>query len=281
MRFVTFKQGRQIFWGVLEEGGIYYSAKLMSVFPTLHSVIENYDSINFFQEINQYISRNEVEILAPFRPKKNIMCIGKNYREHALEMTGNDESQIPLDPVIFTKSPSAVIGPNDEIDAHEMETNQLDYEGELAVIIGKEGKNISRENAHDYIFGYTILNDLTARDLQKKHQQFFRGKSLDTFAPFGPAIVTKDQIRDDQNLNLKTYVNDELRQQSNTSHMIFSIGELIETLSDGMTLEPGDVIATGTPSGVGKGFNPPKFLQVNDRIRIEIENIGVLENTVS
>ncbi|MDV2582816.1 fumarylacetoacetate hydrolase family protein [Alkalibacillus haloalkaliphilus] len=280
MRFITFKFKNQTFWGVQEEDGVYYSDKLVNIFPTLFSVIENYGGINFFQEINQYVPLHEVEIVAPFRPNKNIMCIGKNYREHALEMTGNDESQVPTAPVIFTKSPSAIIGPNAMIDAHEMDTSQLDYEGELAVVIGKPGKNISREDALDYVFGYTILNDITARDLQKKHQQFFRGKSLDTFAPFGPAVVTQDRVGNVQNLDIKTYVNDELRQHSNTSQMIFSVGELIETLSDGMTLQAGDVIATGTPSGVGKGFDPPKFLKPDDRIRIEIEDVGVLENIV-
>ncbi|WP_188206740.1 fumarylacetoacetate hydrolase family protein [Alkalibacillus aidingensis] len=280
MRFVTFKHNRQTYWGIEEEEGIYYSAKLVSVFPTLLSMIENSSGIDFFKEINQFIQHSEAKILAPFIPRKNIMCIGKNYRDHALEMTGNDEGQVPKSPVIFTKSPSAVIGPNEAIDAHEMETGQLDYEGELAVIIGKRGKNISREDALDYVFGYTIFNDVTARDLQKKHQQFFRGKSLDTFGPFGPSVLTKDEVKDPQSLSIQTFVNGELRQSSNTAHMIFPIDQLIETLSDGMTLEPGDVIATGTPSGVGKGFNPPKFLKSGDRVRIEIDEIGVLENDV-
>ncbi|MDQ0159684.1 fumarylacetoacetate hydrolase family protein [Alkalibacillus salilacus] len=280
MRFVSFEYNQQHLWGIEADDGIYYSEKLLSIFPTLDAVIENYDELNINEEINQHISRHDVTLIAPFRPKKNIMCIGKNYREHALEMTNQDVSQIPDHPVIFTKSPGAVIGPNTPVDAHQQTTSQLDYEGELAVVIGKQGKNIAEADALDYVFGYTLLNDITARDLQKKHQQFFRGKSLDTFAPFGPSIVTPDEIDDVHNLALQTYVNDELRQDGHTSQMIFDVRHLIATLSDGMTLEPGDIIATGTPSGVGKGFNPPKFLNPGDAVRIEIEQIGQLVNSI-
>lgn len=280
MKFVSFKLNRVPHWGVVNGDTIHYSDKLMTHFPTLLSVIENYSFIDFKKHLTKVVNFDDVEILPPFLPRKNVMCIGKNYREHALEMTGNDESAVPTTPVIFTKSPTSVIGHGDFIEAHEGVTSELDYEGELAVIIGKEGRNISRENALDYIFGYTILNDVTARDLQKEHKQFFRGKSLDTFCPFGPVIVTSDEIDDVQSLSIKTYINEELRQDGNTKDMLFPVAELIEVLSNGMTLKPGDIIATGTPSGVGKGFNPPKFLKSGDVIRIEVEGIGRLVNRV-
>ncbi|GEL77741.1 fumarylacetoacetate hydrolase family protein [Tenuibacillus multivorans] len=280
MKLLTFKQHNHIYWGVKKDEKIYYSEQLISYFPTLLSVIENINYMNLEQDLNRYVNLDEVQLLPPYIPNKNIMCIGKNYREHAMEMTKNDPKSVPEHPVIFTKSPSTVVGHGDMIESHSNVTEQIDYEGELAVIIGKRGRNIKRQEALDYIFGYTILNDVTARDLQKRHQQFYRGKSLDTFAPMGPFVVTRDDISDVQSLSVKTYVNDELRQDGNTTDMIFPVDQLVEALSQGMTLEPGDIIATGTPSGVGKGFNPPKFLRSGDRVRIEVEGIGELENKV-
>ncbi|KIL77619.1 fumarylacetoacetate hydrolase family protein [Bacillus badius] len=225
------------------------------------------------------VSAAEVEWLAPIpRPAKNVMCIGKNYRDHAIEMGG--EESIPKDLMVFTKAPTAVIAANEPIPAYEGLTDALDYEGELGVIIGKKGKGISREEALDYIFGYTIINDVTARDLQKRHKQFFIGKSLDGTCPMGPWIVSKDEIADPHCLDIETKVNGEVRQQSNTKHFIFPIDEIISTLSKGMTLEPGDVIATGTPAGVGQGMNPPGLLKSGDTIDINIEQIGTLSNKV-
>lgn len=210
--------------------------------------------------------------------KKNIFCIGKNYREHALEMGG--EESVPSNLIVFTKAPTTVIGHQDNIPSHKEITNALDYEGELAVIIGKKGKNITKESAMEHIFGYTILNDVTARDLQAKHQQFFLGKSLDGTCPLGPWIVHRSQISDPRLLIIETRVNGELRQKAFIGDMLFSIEEIIETISRGMTLEPGDIIATGTSSGVGKGFQPPKYLKPGDCIEISIEGIGVLRNSV-
>lgn len=225
------------------------------------------------------VSSAEVEWLAPIpRPAKNVMCIGKNYRDHAIEMGG--EESIPKDLMVFTKAPTAVIAANEPIPAYEGLTDALDYEGELGVIIGKKGKGISREEALDYIFGYTIINDVTARDLQKRHKQFFIGKSLDGTCPMGPWIVSKDEIADPHCLDIETKVNGEVRQQSNTKHFIFPIDEIISTLSKGMTLEPGDVIATGTPAGVGQGMNPPGLLKAGETIDINIEQIGTLSNKV-
>jgi 2-keto-4-pentenoate hydratase/2-oxohepta-3-ene-1,7-dioic acid hydratase in catechol pathway len=225
------------------------------------------------------IPLDSVELLSPIpRPEKNIFCIGKNYAEHAIEM--GSAADIPEHPMVFTKAPTTVVGHNSTVLSHSEITDQLDYEGELAVVIGKQGRGISREEALDYVFGYTILNDITARDIQDKHKQFFLGKSLDTSCPIGPWIIHHSWIENPNNLNIQTYVNGELRQDSNTSNFIFDIQELISVLSKGMTLEPGDIIATGTPAGVGKGFKPPKYLKSGDIIKIDIEKIGSLQNTI-
>jgi 2-keto-4-pentenoate hydratase/2-oxohepta-3-ene-1,7-dioic acid hydratase in catechol pathway len=226
-----------------------------------------------------HIPLESVELLAPIpKPEKNIFCIGKNYAEHAIEM--GSAADIPEHVMVFTKAPTTVVGHNVEVLSHFEITDQLDYEGELAVVIGKQGRAISREEALDYVFGYTILNDITARDIQSKHKQFFLGKSLDTSCPIGPWIVLHSAIENPNNLNIQTYVNGELRQNSNTSNFIFDIQEIISVLSKGMTLEPGDIIATGTPAGVGKGFKPPKYLKSGDIIKIDIEKIGSLQNKI-
>lgn len=228
-----------------------------------------------------------VTVLAPItHPRRNIFCVGKNYHEHAAEFSksGFDSSAkegelAPDFPVVFTKPASTVIGPGAVIPSHPDVTSQLDYEAEFAVVIGKAGRGIKKADAFDHIFGYTIVNDFTARDLQKKHRQWFIGKSLDGFCPMGPYLVTNDEV-DAQNLDIKCWVNGELRQNSNTSLLIFDIPTIIETLSAGMTLQPGDVIATGTPAGVGIGFNPPKWVKPGDQIKIEVQGLGVLENSV-
>ena len=230
---------------------------------------------------------NGATVLAPItQPRRNIFCVGKNYHEHAAEFSksGFDSSAkegelAPDFPVVFTKPASTVIGPGDAIPSHPEVTSQLDYEAEFAVVIGKAERGNKKANAFDHIFGYTIVNDFTARDLQKKHRQWFIGKSLDGFCPMGPYLVTNDEV-DAQNLDIKCWVNGELRQNSNTSLLIFDIPTIIETLSAGMTLQPGDVIATGTPAGVGIGFNPPKWLKTGDTIKIEVQGLGVLENAV-
>ncbi|PLR78879.1 hypothetical protein CU633_03560 [Bacillus sp. V3-13] len=226
-----------------------------------------------------YIPIDQVKLLAPIpRPAKNIFCVGKNYAEHAIEMGSKED--IPEHVMVFTKAPTTVIGPQDVILKHEHVTNELDYEGELAVIIGKTGKGIRKEDALDYVFGYTVLNDITARDLQARHKQFFIGKSLDGSCPVGPWIVHASALPNPNQLFIQTKVNGELRQNSNTENFIFPVEEIISVLSRGMTLEPGDIIATGTPAGVGKGFRPPRFLQPGDVIEIEIEGIGALVNKV-
>lgn len=230
---------------------------------------------------------NAAKVLAPIgQPRRNIFCIGKNYHEHAAEFakSGFDSSALkgevaPEAPVIFTKPASTVIGPGDKVPSHAGVTQQLDYEAELAVIIGKKGKGITKENAFDHVWGYTIVNDFTARDLQKLHRQWFLGKSLDGFCPMGPYLVSADEVAAD-GMTLRCWINDELRQDAKTSDLIFDIPAIIASISAGIELQPGDVIATGTPAGVGIGFNPPRFLKSGDRMRIEISGLGVLENEV-
>lgn len=226
---------------------------------------------------------DQVQLLAPIpRPAKNIFCIGKNYAEHAMEFdqTADPSIAIPQYPVIFTKAPTTVIGPGAGIKSHSLISKALDYEVELAVIIGKRCSYIKPEEAMDYVFGYTILNDITARDLQKQHLQWFRGKSLDTSAPMGPCIVHKSVIPNPDNLTVSLQVNGETRQHASTADFIFSIPTLISTLSQGITLEAGDIISTGTPAGVGAARKPPQFLQPGDTLELTISNIGTLINTV-
>ena len=226
---------------------------------------------------------DQVRLLAPIpRPAKNIFCIGKNYAEHAMEFekTADPSIAIPQYPVIFTKAPTTVIGPGAGIKCHSLITRALDYEVELAVIIGKQGSYIKPEEAMDYVFGYTILNDITARDLQKQHLQWFRGKSLDTSAPMGPCLVHKSEISHPDKLTVSLKVNGETRQHASTADFLFSIPTLISTLSQGITLEAGDIISTGTPAGVGAARKPPQFLQPGDRLELTISTIGTLINTV-
>lgn len=219
---------------------------------------------------------SDIEWLSPIpRTPKNIICIGKNYDKHAKEM---GVEAAPSDLVVFTKSPTTIAADHQVLPIHADKSDFLDYEGELAVVIGKKGKNIPERLAYDYIFGYTIANDVTARDLQTRHQQYFLGKSLEASCPMGPYVVTKDEIPNPQNLTVVTKVNGEVRQNGNTDEMMFPIDRIISILSHHVTLEPGDVILTGTPAGVGKGFNPPKRLNAGDEVKISIEGIGTLTN---
>lgn len=221
-------------------------------------------------------------LLAPIpRPAKNVFCVGRNYADHIAEdNTARDlATEKPKYPQFFTKPPTAVVGPDAPV-IHESVTRRLDYEVELAVVIGKVGKNIPVEAAASHVFGYTICNDITARDLQRRHDQWFKGKALDTTCPLGPMIVHASAIADPRNLGIGLSVNGERRQQANTSDMIFTIEELIASLSAGLTLEPGDIIATGTPSGVGYAMNPPHYLQPGDVVTCRIDGIGTLENRI-
>jgi 2-keto-4-pentenoate hydratase/2-oxohepta-3-ene-1,7-dioic acid hydratase in catechol pathway len=231
------------------------------------------------------------KVLAPIpTPRRNIFCVGKNYHEHAAEFaqSGFDTSAAkgetaPAFPVIFTKAPSTVVADGDPVQRFAHVTEQLDYEEELAVVIGRPGRGISKADALSHVWGYTIVNDVTARTLQQRHRQWFLGKSLDGYCPMGPCLVTADEIKakDVGKMHLLTKVNGEVRQDALVSQLIFDIPTLIEDLSRVMTLEPGDLIATGTCAGVGIGFNPPKFLKKGDVVTITIEPIGTLENPVA
>jgi 2-keto-4-pentenoate hydratase/2-oxohepta-3-ene-1,7-dioic acid hydratase in catechol pathway len=227
----------------------------------------------------------QVQLTAPVpRPRRNVFCVGKNYHAHAKEFAGSgfDSSaksggDIPAAPIIFSKVPESVIGPNDTIVIPAEVSTAIDYEAELTVVIGQGGKGISKADAMKHVWGYTIINDMTARDWQGRHSQWLLGKSFDTFCPMGPWLVTADEM-DGQNTDVKCWVNGELRQDANTKDFIFDIPTLIECISAGITLYPGDLIATGTPAGVGIGYKPPKYLKSGDVVKIEIGGIGVLEN---
>jgi 2-keto-4-pentenoate hydratase/2-oxohepta-3-ene-1,7-dioic acid hydratase in catechol pathway len=215
-----------------------------------------------------------VRLLAPIpSPARNVFCLGRNYADHAAERG----AAAPDHPVYFTKPGTAVVGPGDDI-VHHAITKELDYEVELAVVIGTGGRDIPRAEALRHVFGYTIINDVTARDLQKRHNQWFKGKSLDTFCPMGPMLVTADEIPDPQALAVSLRVNGQTRQSSHTAKMIFPVAQCIEVLSQGMTLLPGDIIATGTPEGVGAATGT--FLRAGDRIEAEVEGIGILASKV-
>ena len=233
------------------------------------------------------IPLSDVVVQAPVpRPRRNIFCVGKNYHEHAHEFanSGFDSSAakgaIPEAPIVFSKLPESVVADGDKVLMDASVTTAVDYEAELGVIIGKAGRNISKADAMSHVWGYTVINDVTARDLQGKHSQWLIGKSQDTFCPMGPVAVTADEI-DLADTTVKCWVNGELRQDSNTALLIFDVPTIIEAISNGITLMPGDVIATGTPAGVGIGFKPPRYLMPGDTVRVEISGIGTLENPIS
>ncbi len=243
-----------------------------------------FSDVKTFTDVGATHALSEVRLAAPIpQPRKNVMCLAVNYKEHAQEtaaMSGHG-GEAPQYPVFFTKATTTINAPHGDIVIDPSVSSEIDWEVELGVIIGKTGKNIHAEDALSYVFGYTVLNDITARDLQTRHKQFFKGKSLDGSCPLGPWIVTADEITDPHNLALSLRVNGETKQNSNTSLMIFSINQSIEVLSAGMTLEPGDIIATGTPSGVGFSRTPPEFLKPGDVVEAEVEGIGLIRNRVT
>lgn len=239
-------------------------------------------TISFIQsgQLGKSFSIEDVKILAPIRyPRRNIFCMGMNYEDHVKEVSFTDKdkkTEAPKFPVYFSKVAYPALEDKGVIKYNEELTKMLDYEVELAIIIGKEGKDIKEEEALEYIFGYTISNDISARNLQGKHGQWFKGKSVDDYAPMGPYILTADELEYPLDLQLKCYVNEELRQNANTKELVFSIPHIISDLSRGLTLRRGDIILTGTPSGVGLGFKPYKFLNPGDTVRCEIEKLGSL-----
>ena len=243
-----------------------------------------FSQVKTFSDVGAVHNLQEVKLHAPIpQPRKNVICMAVNYAEHAKETANSREgasSAPPTSPMLFTKATTTINGPYDPFVIDPTVSTAIDWEVELGVIIGKGGKHISEADALSHIFGYTVINDITARDLQARHKQFFLGKSLDGSCPMGPYIVTADEIADPQKLALRLRVNGVTKQDSNTSEMVFAIPTIIATLSSIMTLEPGDIIATGTPSGVGYSRTPPEFLKPNDMVECEVEGLGTLKTPI-
>lgn len=285
MRLLTYRDAQGMHLGALREDGVVpldpIAADMLSFIDGGPSLLEQARA--FVAYASDVRPLDQQEVLAPIpRPRQHVICVGMNYAAHAIEThrARGREPTLPSYPVFFTKATHTVCGPETPIPRDPRVTQQLDYEAELAVIIGRAGKNIARADAFHYIFGYTIVNDISARDLQAQHQQFFKGKSLDHTCPMGPWIVTADEIPHPEALHIQLRLNGVLRQDAPVSAMIFPIPTLIEHLSLGMTIDAGTIIATGTPSGVGLGRTPPAFLQPGDLIEIAIAQIGTLRNRV-
>ncbi|WP_187625947.1 fumarylacetoacetate hydrolase family protein [Pseudomonas congelans] len=299
MKFVTFEVGGQPNLGVSTDGRtlVNLTQAWKKIFPCTQApgdLAEFLASGVEVESLQQRLSElsgeefrvmmDEIKILAPIpRPTKNIFCVGRNYREHIIEgnrAAGRDPNDFPKATEFFSKPPTTVVGHGAEVKAHAEVTNLLDYEIELGIVIGKSGSNIKEADALDYVFGFTVINDITGRDLQKLHGQWFKGKALDTTCPIGPCITHKSAISNPQDLDLELYVNGDLRQKANTSDMLFTVAQIIEQLSAGLTLEPGDIIATGTPSGVGFAMSPPCRLVAGDEVLARICGIGDLINRI-
>lgn len=291
MKFLTYRYGGSVTVGVLKNDGseavpVNYlgcSAQDMNAFLRVQDA-KKLAQIDRNKELMRGVPVSEIKLLSPIPyPKQDVLCLGINYYAHAEEAARfHDEAfggERPV-PIYFAKRVNRAVADGEPIDGHFDIVDSLDYEAELAVVIGKDTKNVTPEEAFDAVFGYTILNDISARNLQTAHKQWYFGKSLDDFTPIGPWIVTKDAFSQPPALPIRSYVNGELRQDSNTSLMIHGIAEVISQLSQGMTLQTGTIIAMGTPAGVGMGFQPPKFLQKGDVVTCEIEGIGKLTNTV-
>ena len=282
MKLVTYLHNGKEAVGILSEDG---TAVHPLPFPDMNALIEapREQLLAAAEAAKGALPLAAVTLLAPIpRPRQDIICLGMNYRDHLTEAANYDSAFAKERPVTvyFSKRVSQAVAPEGFIESHPGLVERLDYEAELAVILRKTAKYVKAAEAGDYIFGYTVLNDVSARDVQTGHKQWYFGKSLDGFTPMGPCITTADEIAFPPALTLTTQVNGELRQNSNTELLLNSIAEIIEELSSGMTLLPGTIIATGTPAGVGMGFDPPKFLKPGDVVECAVEGIGTLRNTV-
>ncbi|MBN9113283.1 MAG: fumarylacetoacetate hydrolase family protein [Pseudonocardia sp.] len=291
MKLVTFSTGGDLRVGVVDADEVRDVSGLLPAGADVLQVIEDWaqwgpvlaerpPSLPAF-------ALDDVRLHAPIpRPRRDVFCVGKNYREHVAEFgrSGYDQPDrsetLPEHPVVFSKATTSVTGPFDDVLAHPGVTSELDYEAELAVIIGRGGRGITREQAFDHVWGYTIVDDVTARDLQRRHKQWLIGKSLDTHCPMGPYAVSADEITDVTALQVESCVNGEARQSAPVKDLIFDVSELIATISAGITLLPGDVIATGTPAGVGIGFDPPRFLVPGDVVEVSITGLGTQRNRI-
>ncbi len=280
MRFVRFLHADRIRFGTVTDEVVRpFALPIASLTEYLATPIADRAEL----AMGEPVALAEVALLAPVVPQKNVVCVGRNYLGHAEEVARarNIPLSLPSVPTFFTKAPTAIANPGATLHLSSALTQQYDFEAELAVVIGTRCKDVSEADALDVVFGYTCLNDVTARDLQKAHQQWFKGKSLDDSCPLGPWIASADEIGDPQTLGIVLRLNGDVKQSSNTAQMIFDVRKIIASLSRGMTLEPGDVIATGTPDGVGFARTPPEFIADGATLEVEIERIGVLRNRVT
>ncbi|MDQ0382667.1 fumarylacetoacetate hydrolase family protein [Amycolatopsis thermophila] len=294
MKLVTFSSGSRDRVGVVdvEAGVVRDVTELLPAGTGVLQLIDRWAELGplVAEQVGSLpaVPLKSVRLRAPIpSPRRNVFCVGKNYREHVAEFgrsgydTPSRSEALPEKPIVFSKATTSVTGPFDDVESHPGVTRELDYEGELGVIIGRGGRGIAREDAFEHVWGYTVINDVTARDLQRDHKQWLLGKSLDTHCPMGPYAVSADEVPHVAGLELETTVNGENRQLALVKDLIFDIPDLIATLSAGITLLPGDIIATGTPAGVGIGFEPPKFLRSGDVVEVAITGLGQLRNRIA
>ena len=300
MKFLTYKSGGDLRVGALDDThGVLDLAKAAKTLlnkdlpATLRGIVEGGDAaLATAREALKaaqgkpdglFTKLADVKIATPLPDaRKNVFCVGRNYKAHIEEMAASFGRPVdyPKNPEFFSKPPTTIVGHEDGVERHADYTDKLDYEVELAVVVGKKGRNIKEADFEDYVFGYTVVNDITARDAQRAHGQFFKGKSFDTFCPIGPIVVTKDEFGTPDGKRLTLKVNGKIRQDSNTSDLYFGVPKIIESLSGALTIEPGDIIATGTPSGVAAGMKEPAWLNKGDVVEAEVAGIGVLRNTI-
>jgi 2-keto-4-pentenoate hydratase/2-oxohepta-3-ene-1,7-dioic acid hydratase in catechol pathway len=292
MKLVTFKRGNETGAGYLDGDDVVACASGAGAErAVLELIMRGRDGLADWSRLgDEGAARHpldQVQLLAPIpEPRRDIFCVGKNYHAHAAEFhsSGFDSSsreQVPSAPVIFTKATTAVVGPGAPVLGSLDPTGTVDYEGELGVVLGHHTFQVDKARAMDHVFGYVVINDVTSRELQRRHNQWVIGKGVDTFCPMGPWLATADEVGDVTALELETRINGESRQKVKVADLIFDIPTLIETMSATMTLLPGDIIATGTPVGVGIGFDPPKYLRKGDRMAVSITGLGVLENEIA
>lgn len=282
MKFATFEyQGQVMIGGVREDSVVRLDNVAPNMLALIDASVSHWDEARWLiPSAREAIPLGQVKLLAPIpRPRKNIFAVGRNYADHAKESADARGEKVGP-PVIFTKAPTTINAPFGDIVVDPEVSTQIDWEAELAVIIGKHARKVKQSDALNYVFGYTVLNDVTARDLQNRTSQFFVGKSIDGCAPMGPWIVTADEIPDPQNLHVECRVNGVVKQSGNTREMLYTVAFIIEDLSRLMTLEPGDIITTGTPAGVGFARKPPEFLKPGDVLESQVEKIGVIRNRV-
>ena len=291
MRLVTIEHEGRAWLGVQQEDLVFLPAlhdaslpgSMLDLIEGGEAALQAVRSVFEAAPAEAFVPADQTELLAPIpRPRQNIMCMGLNYADHVEEASASlgRDPDLPKYPIVFTKAANSVNAPFGEIPYDSEVSDKLDWEAELGVIIGRAGRGIPEAEAYDHVFGYTVINDVSARELQRRHKQFFIGKSLSGFCPMGPCIVTADEIEDPHDLELWCRVNGVEKQHSNTRYQIFSIAQQIAALSRGMWLEPGDILATGTPSGVGFARTPPEYLRPGDVVECEVEQIGTICNRV-